>query len=197
LGRSRSDPEKEREQPGQGNRQGTRYPAFHRPRPGESLKSKGKGQMHQSPAQSQAPVTLPSPVSSQSRSTWQGTEPSSPPPRTTDPMGGSVKAIPSARRHASCLPADRGGAFRLEQILTTKGLASADRNNKATLPLTAPSRAIKSSAKDLSLRIVKLSSDGEDPELFRKGSRCRPAAIQGQRPIRMRLRCAEVGIIAF
>ena len=36
------------------------------------------------------------------------------------------------------------------------GLASVDRNNRATLPLTAPSRAIKSSAKDLSQRIVKL-----------------------------------------
>jgi hypothetical protein len=77
------------------------------------------------------------------------------------------------------------------------GLASVDRNNKATLPRTAPSRAIKSSAKDLSLRIVKFTSGGEDPELFRPGSRCRPTAIQGQRPIRIRLRCAEVIIIAF
>jgi hypothetical protein len=40
--------------------------------------------------------------------------------------------------------------------LGINGLASADRNNKATLPLTAPRCAIKSSAKDLSLRTVKL-----------------------------------------
>ncbi|KAH8144470.1 uncharacterized protein LAJ45_11535 [Morchella importuna] len=66
-------------------------------------------------------------------------------------------------------------------------LASVDRNNKATLPRTAPSRAIKSSAKDLSLRIVKLPYDGEGLGLFRPRPRCRPSAIQGQRPIRIRL----------
>jgi len=37
-----------------------------------------------------------------------------------------------------------------------------DRNNKATLPLTAPSRTIKSSAKDLSQRIVKLPYSSRD-----------------------------------
>jgi hypothetical protein len=77
------------------------------------------------------------------------------------------------------------------------GLASVDRNNKATLPRTAPSRAIKSSAKDLSLRIVKLPYDGEGLRLFRPRPRCHPSAIQGQRPIRIRLRCAGVRIIPF
>lgn len=90
-----------------------------------------------------------------------------------------------------------GCLFLLEQISTTLGLASVDRNNKATLPRTAPSRSNKSSAKDLSVRIVKLLFDGEDPELFRPGPRCHPAAIQGQRPIRIRLRCAQRKIIAF
>lgn len=77
------------------------------------------------------------------------------------------------------------------------GLASVDRNNKATLPLTAPSRAIKSSAKDLSLRIVKLPYGGKDPKLFREGSRCHPSAIQDQGSIRIRLRCVGVRITAF
>ena len=36
------------------------------------------------------------------------------------------------------------------------GLPSADRNNKATLLLTGPYRTIKSYAKDLSPRMVKL-----------------------------------------
>ncbi|KAL7266057.1 hypothetical protein RUND412_011412 [Rhizina undulata] len=78
-----------------------------------------------------------------------------------------------------------------------KEFLSADRNNKATLPLTTPRRTIKSSAKDLSPPIVKLQSADEDPELFRKGSRCQPPTIQGQRPIRIRLRCAGIRIIAF
>jgi hypothetical protein len=40
--------------------------------------------------------------------------------------------------------------------LTRYGLASIDRNNKATLLFTAPSEMSKSYAKDLSPRIVKL-----------------------------------------
>ena len=51
--------------------------------------------------------------------------------------------------------------------LGINGLVSADRNNKATLPLTTPRCAIKSSAKDLSLRIVKLQYIGKDHQLFR------------------------------
>jgi hypothetical protein len=46
----------------------------------------------------------------------------------------------------------------------------------------------KSSAKDLSLRIVKLSFGSEEPRLFRLGSHCCPTAIQGQRPIRIQIR---------
>lgn len=51
--------------------------------------------------------------------------------------------------------------------LGINGLVSADRNNKATLPLTTPRCTIKSSAKDLSLRIVKLQYTSKDHELFR------------------------------
>src|SRR5271154_4061361 len=40
--------------------------------------------------------------------------------------------------------------------LSCKGLGSVDRNNKTTLPLTPPPRSIKSYAKDLSPRMVKL-----------------------------------------
>ncbi len=48
------------------------------------------------------------------------------------------------------------GREKLSQILPATGLRSADRNNKATLPLTRPGRTNKSYAKDLSPRIVKL-----------------------------------------
>lgn len=71
------------------------------------------------------------------------------------------------------------GACSIGTNLDGVGLASADRNNKATLPLTAPSRAIKSSAKDLSLRIVKLPYGGKDLKLFRRRPRYHPRAIQG------------------
>lgn len=40
------------------------------------------------------------------------------------------------------------------------GLRSVDRNNKATLPLTRPGQTIKSYAKDLSPRMVKLQYAG-------------------------------------
>jgi hypothetical protein len=120
--------------------------------------------------------------------------------------GGGGRALNTAQepfpigRHAISLP-DQLGASRVcvpwGTNLDDVGLASVDRNNKATLPRTAPSRAIKSSAKDLSLRIVKLPYDGEDLGLFRPRPQCRPSAIQGQRPIRIRLRCAGVEIIPF
>lgn len=51
--------------------------------------------------------------------------------------------------------------------LGINGLVSADRNNKATLPLTTPRCTIKSSAKDLSLRIVKLQYIDRKQQLFR------------------------------
>src|SRR5260221_4846499 len=97
------------------------------------------------------------------------------------------------------LPAlQSGGLFRsCRTNLDDVGLASVDRNNRATLPLTAPSHAIKSSAKDLSLRIVKLSFGSEEPKLLRLGSRCCPTAIQGHRPIRIQLRSASVIFIDF
>jgi hypothetical protein len=44
--------------------------------------------------------------------------------------------------------------------LGSEGLASADRNNKATLLLTAPCPTLKSSARDLFPRMVKLQYAG-------------------------------------
>ena len=63
--------------------------------------------------------------------------------------------------------------------LGINGLVSADRNNKATLPLTTPRCTIKSSAKDLSLRTVKLQYTSEISRFFHQLIRCRSDAIQG------------------
>ena len=49
-----------------------------------------------------------------------------------------------------------GGKIDIDINLDERRLASADRNNKATLLLTALPHTIKSSAKDLSQRKVKL-----------------------------------------
>ena len=68
------------------------------------------------------------------------------------------------------------------------GLRSAARNNKATRLLTRPGCTTKSSAKDLSLRIVKLQFVSSTPGLL-PGAGRQPAKVQGQRPIRIRLRC--------
>ena len=59
------------------------------------------------------------------------------------------------------------------------GLASNDRNNKATLRFTAPGRATKSSARVLSPREVKLQSVSQRPTL-RVDRRRRPAEVQGR-----------------
>jgi hypothetical protein len=72
-----------------------------------------------------------------------------------------------------------GRRFLKGTNLGINGLASADRNNKATLPLTAPRCTIKSSAKDLSLRIVKLQYTDENRKLFRSRLHCQPDAIHG------------------
>jgi hypothetical protein len=80
------------------------------------------------------------------------------------------------------------GSFYVKQIESNSGLGSVDRNNKATLLLTPPFRTIKSYAKDLSPRIVKLQDVSEYYGLSPQ-HRCQPAKIQGQGPIRIRLRC--------
>jgi hypothetical protein len=64
--------------------------------------------------------------------------------------------------------------------LGSEGLASADRNNKATLLLTAPCPTVKSSAKDLSPRKVKLRYAGAETPLFREETGRRPAAVLGR-----------------
>ena len=48
------------------------------------------------------------------------------------------------------------GVFVIKTDVKKRGLASADRNNKTTLPLTAPYSMTKSYAKGLSPRMVKL-----------------------------------------
>ena len=65
------------------------------------------------------------------------------------------------------------------KIEVVGGLRSADRNNKATLPLTRPHHTVKSYAKDLTPRMVKLQSAGWDPGLP-PGARCRPDEVQGR-----------------
>jgi hypothetical protein len=50
----------------------------------------------------------------------------------------------------------RMGVLLIKTDVKKRGLASADRNNKTTLPLTAPYSMTKSYAKGLSPRMVKL-----------------------------------------
>ena len=63
-----------------------------------------------------------------------------------------------------------------------KSLISADRNNKATLLLTILRCTFKSSASDLSLRVVTLRSVGRVQSPFRQWKRVPPAMTQGQKP---------------
>jgi hypothetical protein len=75
----------------------------------------------------------------------------------------------------SLLPPSDGGRMRpkgrtLEKSSRAKGLRSVDRNNKATLPRTRPTRTVKSYARDSSPRIVKLQSAGWAPGPSRPGS---------------------------
>ena len=67
-------------------------------------------------------------------------------------------------------------------------LRSVDRNNKTTLLLTRRCGTNKSYAKDLSPRMVKLQDVSQSPGLP-PGPNYQPARIQGQRPIRIQLRC--------
>ena len=98
----------------------------------------------------------------------------------------AVRLPPSTDRLMSGLAT---GRECISTNLADAGLRSVARNNKATRLLTRPGQATKSSAKDLSLRIVKLQSASWGPRLPRSPRR-RPARILGQRPIRIRLRCA-------
>ena len=84
-------------------------------------------------------------------------------------------------------------SIQMKQIdinLDERRLASADRNNKATLLLTALPHTIKSSAKDLSQRKVKLQYVGVDYRSFHQQTRCQPDTVRGQRPILIQLQCA-------
>lgn len=90
------------------------------------------------------------------------------PPRTRAP---SLRSSPLGRTLRG-LRFDWEGWFRNGTNLGINGLVSADRNNKATLLLTTPRCTIKSSAKDLSLRIVKLQYTSYTSGFFHPLMRC-------------------------
>lgn len=71
------------------------------------------------------------------------------------------------------------GSFDSKTDVKKRGLASADRNNKATLLLTAPYSMTKSYAKGLSPRMVKLQ-DVSQYCRFQLQYYCQPAKIQGR-----------------
>ena len=81
--------------------------------------------------------------------------------------------------------------------LGSEGLASADRNNKATLLLTAPCPTVKSSAKDLFPRKVKLRYAGTRAHQFRRTRGCRPATILGRSLFVYEYAVVGVKIVAF
>jgi hypothetical protein len=101
------------------------------------------------------------------------------------PSGGSRVSAPSSRGEV------------VSTNLGSEGLASADRNNKATLPLTAPCPTFKSSAKDLSPRKVKLRYAGAETPLFRGETGSRPATIRGRSLFVFKYDDAGVKITAF
>ena len=103
-------------------------------------------------------------------------------PRET---GGYVRRLPL--RPAAGGRCTKGGVCL--QIKLAAGLRSVARNYKATRLLTRPGQATKSSAKDSSLRAVKLQYASWRPRLPRDHRR-QPAKVPGQRPIRIRLRRA-------
>lgn len=64
------------------------------------------------------------------------------------------------------------------EIKAKEGLPSADRNDKATLLLTGPFRSAKSSARDLTPRVLKLQF-ANYPHLYSKMKERPPTKIQG------------------
>ena len=76
------------------------------------------------------------------------------------------------------------------------GLRSADRNNKATLPLTRPGESVQSYAKDLSPPMVKLQFAGWSPGIP-PGPRCRPAEVRGPKAYSYPTTMCGGGIPAF
>jgi hypothetical protein len=81
---------------------------------------------------------------------------------TMNPQLVVLESFFHSRARAAAYSTQVGGVVPDGTNRGINGLASADRNNKATLPLTAPRCAIKSSAKDLSLRTVKLQYVDKD-----------------------------------
>ena len=94
-------------------------------------------------------------------------------------------------RHPLIVEGRVGETLQKEKVKSSrkKGLRSADRNSKTTLPLTRPWRTIKSYAKDSTPRMVKLQSADGTPGYSARGPV--PACWgTGPKPIRIRLRCA-------
>jgi hypothetical protein len=91
--------------------------------------------------------------------------------RPAPPRGGG----PGGPRASPPTPRQSG----LSQIKAASGLRSVARNNKATRLRTRPGRSTKSSAKDLSLRTVKLQSASREASL-RETPHRRPAVVLGR-----------------
>ena len=92
----------------------------------------------------------------------------------------SCRLAPPARRHfrrnIRLKRRTGGGCFNKNW---RSGIGSSDRNNKATLHFTPPVRTTKSSAKVLSLRVVKLQSASSTLGLPPRAGR-RPAKVRGR-----------------
>jgi translation initiation factor IF-2 len=86
---------------------------------------------------------------------------------------------PGAASRSSAPQSPRRPDLGLSQIKAASGLRSVARNNKATRLRTRPGRSTKSSAKDLSLRTVKLQSASRGAPL-RGTPRRQPAVVRGR-----------------
>jgi hypothetical protein len=98
--------------------------------------------------------------------------------RPLDPYG-AVAGPHWPRFHAPPDPKLDAPSSGLSQIKAASGLRSVARNNKATRLRTRPGRSTKSSAKDLSLRTVKLQSASRGAP-FRGTPHRQPAVVRGR-----------------
>jgi hypothetical protein len=114
------------------------------------------------------PKALPQPARAQ---VGRVTRPTAPAGASAGPSRPRPRAPPDPHRDAP-----RTG---LSQIKAASGLRSVARNNKATRLRTRPGRSTKSSAKDLSLRTVKLQSASRGAPLRGTPHR-RPAVVRGR-----------------
>ena len=134
------------------------------------------GSIRSEPHQVPRSKASPGPRRCPRRRTW---------PHTSDPLPGrSTRTARSRGRTgpASTRPPDPkldAPSSGLSQIKAASGLRSVARNNKATRLRTRPGRSTKSSAKDLSLRTVKLQSASRGAP-FRGTPHRQPAVVRGR-----------------